>query len=157
MTIIAWDGEVLATDTQGVHGNAKFNSTKAWYESVKGQACIISGVGTLRNIHRHKEWLLDGCNDGVSFPYTELDNHYYQLILVNKEGLLRYEGTPYPIEYGVNVCAFGDGCDFAYGALSMGASAVEAVRVAINCSPKCGGNIESFSLVKGEHNETKQV
>ena len=79
-----------------------------------------------------------------------MHHHYYQLILVDSEGLSRYEGTPHPIKHGGNACAFGDASDFAYGALAMGATAVEAVRVAINYSNKCGGNIESFSLEKGE-------
>lgn len=155
MTVIAWDGEVLATDTQCMMGNAKYQAPKAWYESVGGQACIISGVGTLRSIHRHKEWLIKNKNgDGVPFPYADLHHHYYQLILIDREGLSRYEGTPYPIRHGVNACAFGEASDFAYGALAMGATAVEAVRVAMNYSNQCGGNIESFSLVKGENNET---
>ena len=37
MTVIAWDGEVLATDTQCVLGNAKYNAPKAWYKSVGGR------------------------------------------------------------------------------------------------------------------------
>ncbi len=148
MTVIAWDGKVLATDTQCMLGNAKYQAPKAWYKSVRGQACIISGVGTLRSIHRHKDWLID--NYGVPFPYADLHHHYYQLILVDSEGLSRYEGTPHPIKHGGNACAFGDASDFAYGALAMGATAVEAVRVAMNYSNKCGGNIESFSLEKGE-------
>jgi len=158
MTVIAWDGEVLATDTQCTMGNAKYQSPKAWYESVGGQACIISGVGTLKNIHRHKEWLIKNKNgDGVSFPYADLHHHYYQFILVTKEGLLRYEGTPYPIVHGVNACAFGEASDFAYGALAMGATAIEAVKVAIQYSHQCGGNVESYSLLKGDGHETKEI
>lgn len=153
MTVIAWDGEVLATDTQCTMGNAKYQSPKAWYESVGGEACIISGVGTLKNIHRHKQWLIEGGDS--PFPYSDIENHYYQLILVTKEGLLRYEGTPYPIEHGVNACAFGEASDFAYGALAMGATAVEAVVVAIQYSHQCGGNVESYSLVKGDGHEEK--
>ena len=165
MTVIAWDGEVLATDTQCTMGNAKYNSPKAWYESVGGQACIISGVGTLKNIHRHKDWLLkdnrpvsviaspDNRWMSVEFPYGDVENHYYQFILVTKEGLLRYEGTPYPIVHGVNACAFGEASDFAYGALAMGATAIEAVKVAIQYSHQCGGNVESYSLLKGDGHE----
>jgi hypothetical protein len=154
MTVIAWDGEVLATDTQCTLGNAKYQSPKAWYESVGGQACIISGVGTLKNIHRHKEWLVR--DDKSDFPYGALENHYYQFILVTKEGLLRYEGTPYPIVHGVNACAFGEASDFAYGALAMGATAIEAVKVAIQYSHQCGGNVESYSLLKGDGHEKKE-
>lgn len=154
MTVIAWDGEVLATDTQCTMGNAKYNSPKAWYESVGGQACIISGVGTLKNIHRHKDWLLK--DNRPEFPYGDVENHYYQFILVTKEGLLRYEGTPHPIIHGVNACAFGEASDFAYGALAMGATAIEAVKVAIQYSHQCGGNVESYSLVKGDGHEKKE-
>lgn len=156
MTVIAWDGEVLATDTQCTMGNAKYNSPKAWYESVGGQACIISGVGTLKNIHRHKEWVMKN-DPSIEFPYGALENHYYQFILVTKNGLLRYEGTPYPILHGVNACAFGEASDFAYGALAMGATAVEAVQVAIKYSHCCGGNVESYSLVKGDGHEKKEI
>ena len=168
MTVIAWDGEILATDTQCTLGNAKYQSPKAGYESVGGQACIISGVGTLRNIHRHKDWLIrtssmdgdiapfSGREGRPNFPYADVENHYYQFILVTKEGLLRYEGTPYPIVHGVNACAFGEASDFAYGALAMGATAIEAVKVAIQYSHQCGGNVESYSLVKGDGHEKKE-
>ena len=156
MTVIAWDGEVLATDTQCTLGNAKYQSPKAWYESVGGSACIITGVGALKNIHRHKEWVIKN-DPSIEFPYRELETHYYQFILVTKNGLLRYEGTPYPIEHGVNACAFGEASDFAYGALAMGATAVEAVQVAIKYSHQCGGNVESYSLLKGDGHETKEI
>lgn len=159
MSVVVWDGKTLATDTQCNMGNAKFNAPKAWYKSVGGEACILSGVGTLKNIHRHKQWLLhtyDTDGNDNSFPYADVENHYYQFILVNKNGLLRYEGTPYPIDHGVNACAFGEAADFAYGALAMGATAVEAVKVAIAYSNQCGGNVESFSLSRGENNEEEK-
>ena len=149
MTVIAWDGEVLATDTQCTLGNAKYSSPKAWYESYNGQVCIMSGVGTLKCIHRHRHWLVTGGNLD-SFPYAELEQHYYQFLLVTQLGLLRYEGTPYPVEHGVRSCAFGEASDFAYGALGMGAKATEAVRVAIQYSHQCGGDIESYSLLRRE-------
>ena len=156
MIVIAWDGEVLATDTQCTMGNSKYQSPKAWYESIGGEVCIVSGVGTLKNIHRHKDWLIDFWKGGDSpFPYSDMEHYYYQLIFVTKEGLLRYEGTPYPIHHGVNACAFGEASDFAYGALAMGATAVEAVQVAIKYSHQCGGNVESYSLVKGDGHEEK--
>ena len=107
MTVIAWDGEVLATDTQCTLGNAKYQSPKAWYETIGNSVCIVTGVGTLKNIHRHKEWVVKN-DPSIEFPYGALENHYYQFILVTKNGLLRYEGTPYPIEHGVNACAFGE-------------------------------------------------
>jgi len=155
MTVIAWDGEVLATDTQCTLGKAKYNSPKAWYETIGNSVCILSGVGTLRNIHRHKDWVMKN-DPSIPFPYDSLKDHYYQFILVTRNGLLRYEGTPYPIEHGVNACAFGEASDFAYGALAMGATAVEAVQVAIKYSHCCGGNVESYSLVKGDGHEKKE-
>ena len=42
MTVIAWDGEVLATDTQCTLGNAKYQSPKAWYETIGNSVYIIS-------------------------------------------------------------------------------------------------------------------
>ena len=155
MTVIAWDGEVLATDTQCALGKAKYNAPKAWYETIGNTVCIVSGVGTLRNIHRHKDWVMQN-DPSIPFPYDSFKDHYYQFILVTKNGLLRYEGTPYPIEHGVNACAFGEASDFAYGALAMGATAIEAVKVAIQYSHQCGGNVESYSLVKGDGHEKKE-
>lgn len=41
----------------------------------------------------------------------------------------------------VPVFAAGSGCDYAYGAMAMGATAEEAVRAAIRFDVGCGGEI----------------
>tara|TARA_R100000808_G_scaffold11654_1_gene29737 strand:- start:245 stop:712 length:468 start_codon:yes stop_codon:yes gene_type:complete len=155
MTIIVWDGVTLATDTEAYHGNSKYNTEKAWYEIARDYSrCIVSGVGTLRSIHIHKRWFLNG-GKAKDFPLAELGNHYYQFIVVTKEGLYRYEGTPDPILYGNTKCAFGEGSDFAYGALAMNATSAQAVRACLKYSSRAGGGLKTYSL-KGETNDKER-
>lgn len=42
--------------------------------------------------------------------------------------------------------AWGSGRDFALGALSMGATAAEAVKIACKHSTTCGGKIHTFTI-----------
>ena len=149
MTIVVWDGNSLATDRQANDGSQKWESDKAWYISRDEKVHIVSGVGVLQDIIELREWYRTGSSKN-KFPIPSRSNRVSltaQLIVVNEtDGLIVYEGTPHPIVRGFIPCAFGDGKDFAMGALSMGASSVEAVAVANEHSLHCGKGVTELSL-----------
>jgi predicted lipoprotein with Yx(FWY)xxD motif len=68
-----------------------------------------------------------------------------QLLVVSRKGVMRYDASPYFIKHNLK-CAFGDGAQFAYGALAMGASAAEAVAIASQYSPTCGQGMDIFTF-----------
>lgn len=141
MTIIAWDGKHLATDCAATDGAAKWQTTKAWYHA----GVILSGAGPLQTILSMREWYKRGTIPD-DLPPAQLSPKWCHFVVVTTEGLLRYEQGPHPIDHGFNMCAFGEGKDFAYGAMAMGATAQEAVQVCNKFSNTCGLGVQTYSL-----------
>ena len=144
MTVIVWDGSTLATDTAANDGNSQWYSPKAWYHVVEEGPVILAGAGPLHSILAMREWFLDG-RKRDAFPVIQT-THPCHFIVVNKGGLYRYEDHPLPIEHGRNQCAFGEGKDFAYGALAMGATSQQSVTIANQFSTHCGMSVEVFEI-----------
>lgn len=67
-----------------------------------------------------------------------------------------YEGLRWTRVTGADFAAIGSGADYAIGALYMGASAKEAVRIAAKCNTHCGGRIYSVSLKKKRRGKTRR-
>jgi len=141
MTIIVWDGKVLATDTAATDGAAQWEVEKAW----KFKGVILSGAGPLQSILAMREWYKEGAFPN-KFPSVQLTTQFCHFVVVDSDGLHRYEQGPIPIEHGKLKCAFGEGKDFAYGALAMGADAGTAVQIAIDHSVHCGLSVKLYKL-----------
>jgi len=141
MTIIVWDGQTLATDCAATDGDALWKTIKAW--PWKGE--ILSGVGSLPAILAMREWYKHGAVV-TAFPPIQLTPQFCHFLVVTQTGLLRYEQGIIPIEHGAEPCAFGEGRDFALGALAMGATAEQAAIVANQHSPNCGMGVKLYKL-----------
>ena len=150
MTVVVWDGMNLATDRQANDGSLKWESSKAWYVTSNGEVSIVSGVGLLSHIVTLREWYKNGALPD-RYP-AEIQHNTAQLIVIRQDGLWVYDGTAYPEHKGFNVCAFGHGRDFAFGALAMGADARKAVEIACEYSLQCGKGVEIYSLQRGKDN-----
>jgi len=142
MTIIVWDGSTLATDCAATDGSAKWQTQKAWYWLGE----ILSGAGPLHTILEMREWYKGG-RIPDKLPKVQLGPHWCHFVVVGAGGLQRYEQSPIPIEHGYDACAFGEGRDFALGALAMGASAAQAVAVCNQLVPSCGMGVHEYTYV----------
>tara|TARA_R100000329_G_C7617441_1_gene219300 strand:+ start:772 stop:1248 length:477 start_codon:yes stop_codon:yes gene_type:complete len=153
MTIIVWDGENLATDRQATDGSHKWETDKAWYVNRGDSVYIVSGVGLLKNIIELREWFKKGGN-ADEFPLKSVQHGQLvaqQLLVVSKDkGLFVYEDSPHPVCRGFEPCAFGEGKDYAYGALAMESTAVEAITIANNYSLHCGKGVAIYSLHRSQ-------
>lgn len=139
MSIVVWDGHTLATDRAATDGAIKWRAAKAWRF---GEA-ILSGVGPVQSILAMREWYMRGA-DPADLPIVQLSPNWCHFIVVRKDGLHRYEQGPYPIHHGRDQCAFGEGKDFAYGALAMGADAAKAVEITNMFSTVCGHGVDTY-------------
>lgn len=147
MTIIVWDGNVLATDCAATDGAAKWETIKAWYHEDARGRCILSGAGPVQTILSMREWYKRGADPDL-FPFAQLSPDWCQFVVVTSEGLSRYEQGPYSIHHGNAICAFGEGRDFAYGALAMGATAARAVEICNKFSNSCGLGTRVYWLLE---------
>ena len=146
MTIVVWDGKVLATDRAATDGAVQWEVTKAWYhqDPVLGTV-VLSGTGPLRTILAMRDWYIAGAL-APEFPNLQLSSKWCHFLVATSSRLLRYEQGDIPIDHGTNQCAFGEGRDFAYGAMAMGADAPTAVGVANKFSPHCGHGVNTYEV-----------
>ncbi len=145
MTVIVWDGSTLATDSAASDEVVQWKSTKAWYHGEGDDRLILSGTGPLASIVAMREWFKEGYADS-EFPIIQVTHPCHFIVISPHVGLYRYEQSHTPIEHGRDSCAFGEGREFAYGALFMGANAAQAVAAANEYSPHCGLGVEEYRL-----------
>lgn len=142
MTTIAWDGKTIATDTQATSTYIDQNTYDKIFTTKAGE--IVACAGACSDIAAFRLWLENG-DDDKDFPEGIKELH---ALLVDtsdaSSGVSAYYYDNRPERFPVKApCAVGSGQDFAMGALLMGASARQAVAVAIKLDPFTGGKIRS--------------
>lgn len=148
MTVIVWDGKTLAADKMAVQGGLKRPVTKI--KKINGNLCAISGDWDLAQ--ETFEWFAKGADPEKLPPYYRDKDDWQPMLVITPMGrVIKYERSPYPMEYTESVetqgfYAMGSGRDFAIGAIAMGADAIEAVRVASLYCDSCGMGIDSVRL-----------
>lgn len=136
MTVIVFDGKTCAVDSGAVAETTTHNINKWWVRDDE----FITGAGNASHVVALAEWFLGGATLD-KFPPRVLYQQDAELIVVTMLGVRRFEASPYALDHGLTKCAFGEGRDFAYGALSMGASAARAAEIACKFSPACAGPV----------------
>lgn len=143
MTIVAWDGTTLAADTQADASGVRASVTKIFRLT---DGSLFAGSGSLDQVLEMRNWVDKGAS-AEDFPSTQRDKDDWQpCINITKNGVYRYERTPFPIKFNCAYFTEGSGSYFATAALHLGKNAVEAVQVAIDLCPSCGGSIDTLTL-----------
>lgn len=138
MTTIAWDGKTLAADTQATSNGLRDNhAVKAWRHG----RILIACCGLAALAQRFRSWVLDGM-DGES-PYDGAEDG--NGLVITADHVLCY-GTSGVWPVSQPFYTLGTGYQLAMGALAMGASAEEAVRVAAQFDTMTGGAVTVLSL-----------
>jgi hypothetical protein len=110
---------------------------------------LITGAGDTSHVVAMAEWYLAGAKP-EEFPPMVRAMRDAELIVIDTQGVRRYEASPYAVDHGNTKCAFGGGRDFAYGALACGAPASQAAKIACEFSPMCAEPIHLFVWIEGE-------
>ena len=153
MTVIVFDGSTCAIDSAGLADTTVHPVNKFWIS--KDGKELITGAGNAPHVAALARWYQHGAFEGTFPPAL----YYYkdaELIVISQaDGVRRYEANPNYIEHGQVACAFGEGRDFAYGALAAGAPAQQAAEIACQFSPACAGPVNVFYFE--ESGDVKQV
>lgn len=136
MTVIAWDGRILASDKQVTMNGTKFSTTKLNY---LGNGEYAAATGNRNDCLAMMEWYKDGANRD-KFPQLGKGDDSYSLLLVIRNDLssVFYENSPFAVNVEDKIIAFGCGRDLALGAMAAGANAFEAVKIACKFDIHCG-------------------
>ena len=143
MTVIAWDGHTLAADKRMTCAGRATTTRKLY--GVNGKIVAFSGDadGGMELL----AWFSNGA-DPEKFPARgRHEKDWTLLVVVDKDGLVFYERTPYPIRCEDPFWACGSGRDYALAAMYLGKSAREAVDVACHFDTGCGNGIDEMRVL----------
>lgn len=154
MTVIVYKNGVLASDGRLTEENAIFtNSAQKVFRLKDGGLLGSAGDAddhellTLLNrlkgkLPTHKQ--LASLEFEFSAIWVKPDKTVYVLEANREKELEKYISAIFPIKD--SFVAVGTGSPWALGALAMGASAEQAVKVAIKFDNNCGGNVQVLKL-----------
>jgi 20S proteasome alpha/beta subunit len=139
MTTIAYKDGIVAYDSLVTVGRQK-HSEPAKVFKWQGTLVGMCGADCPEN-YKVKAWLDE---IAASPKVIGMKKAEFELLLIPKEGLLRLlysDGRGLFINYPFY--AIGSGSDYARGAMAMGATAEEAVRIAAEYDTSTGGKIRT--------------
>lgn len=142
MSVIAWDGNVLAADMQVTVCGLKLKSSKIR----KINDNLVSGCGTTSYVEEMMAWYEKGA-DPKDFPKFQEGESFCNFTVITKDrDICVYEKTAYPYKVSGKFYAMGSGRDYAMAAMHLGKSAIEAVDVASYFDCNCGLGVETLSF-----------
>lgn len=147
MSIIAWDGTIIAADKAAHNADCLFKTTKLrWHRGTQG--VVLGWTGGRDSGELLAEWYEAGA-DPAKWPEVQKTDDWARLIVAMPEGIWTYERQPIAVKVEDARCAWGSGRDFALGALWRGGDAIDAVQAACHFSTTCGLGIDWFNLKDG--------
>jgi 20S proteasome alpha/beta subunit len=141
VTVIAFKDGVLASDTLISAGTTRTGQMNKIIKTKNGW--LVGGAGRATSINELIVW----AEAGMDFDNYPDDSKELSAILVDPKGkvfLMDEEYKPFPIKSKYH--ADGSGGDLALGAMEAGASAEEAVKIAIKYDTACGGAVQKVKL-----------
>ena len=142
MSVVAWDGKNLAADKLMCGNDCTRTTTKIF----RVKDAVIAFTGDIACGLILLDWYKDGCKK-EDYPAFQTDKEdWTRMIIADKKGCRFYEKYPIAIEVEDPYSAWGSGRDFAMGALAMGATAGEAVKVASMFCLSCGGGTDNHPV-----------
>lgn len=139
MTTIAFKAGVIAADTLATWGNSRDGE----FTKIARRGPFLAGVsGAVAPCQRFLDWFVSGM-EGDPPPMPEGDALAHGIIITPADECLTWGPRGWE-RTRVETYALGSGADYATGAMAMGATAEEAVRVAMRFDTKTGGEVLSL-------------
>lgn len=139
MTTIAWDGKTLAVDSRTTGSNIirSERTQKLWKIADFWIACS----GDYQDVLLAVEWFRNGMPDTDKPKLNDPGG----LVVIKKRGrkAFRYEGNLVGWDVAASFAAAGSGFEIALGAMAMGATAEEAVKVAARFDPGTNKRVQA--------------
>lgn len=142
MTTIAWDGSTLAADRRVNFGGVTDAKTTKIVQRADGALAASSGSSSLGAAF--KRWFLDGENG--ERPALDKGTENASGLIIRPSGVLIVHDVSGWYEAEAGFYALGSGWEIALGAMAMGATAEQAVRVAAKFDGNTGGDVDTLSL-----------
>jgi len=142
MTVIAWDGRYIASDSQSEYGGLLGSCTKLWRGVDQDPGAVVGIVGSYRSSKLVADWYAKGLGASEFPKLLAADDDRTAVIAVGSDlRVTTFEGNACPIEEQLSIYGWGAGGEVAVGAMEFGASAMEACAIACRRMSGCGGDI----------------
>lgn len=148
MTTCAFDGKTFACDSRiaGSFIDTKKHK-KIFRVRVNGLRLVVAICGDYAECLKFVHWLKKHGPDKTDVKLG-LHEDFQALVYDTESGtLVEYTNTLFPTPTGVPT-AIGSGCDFAMGAMMAGATAGEAVKIAIKLDKESSAPVHKIHVVK---------
>lgn len=142
MTVVVFDGSVLAADRRATDARGRVTTTTKIHRSPGGE--LLACTGDAAVCADLKAWYFGGARPG-DFPVTARAN-VADLYVFSRSGVLHYYSGPHPCTIECQHVVAGSGGEVARGVLHMGGTAVQAVEAACQWRGDCGGGIDTLEL-----------
>lgn len=150
MTVIAWDGNILAADRQSQAGDCRKPVRKIFSHMVNlTERCLLGISGDLTVGLEMLEWFKEGAKpEDFRTEWRNTRDGACLFVVRPNKTVWRYESSPYPFQYQElgGVAASGSGDGYALVAMRCGCNAVDAVRHASYVSVSCGMGVDWLDL-----------
>lgn len=147
MTVIAWDGKIIASDRLAEMGGLCHEVSKL--RRVE-DGLILGWTGSTGHGLAIANWYTSGADQEKWPAFQKTDDWarliVFQLLHDKSVKVVSFERTPEPQLVMAAPFAWGCGAELAMGALAMGADAIMAVQIASKYHPYCGMGFEFFYL-----------
>lgn len=141
MTTIAFDGKTLAVDSMANNDSFVTSRTVRKMWGATGRFDCVVMAGPTSHYPPVLKWLEDGAD-----PTTWKDWDAVAWVVNENGEVLRYiSGYPETVK---DIDADGSGAEIAMGALAAGATAREAVQIAIDYDLHSGGTVSAHDIEK---------
>ena len=142
MSVVVWDGHMLAADCQATRCGIASKVLKIRQlssgEAVAWVGDQVKGLALLR-------WFREGANPD-EWPEFQKKDDFTELIVVDNGNLVSFEEVPEPLIHDHSEpAAWGSGFATALAAMAMGADAKKAVEVTNELNVYCGFGVEARS------------
>jgi ATP-dependent protease HslVU (ClpYQ) peptidase subunit len=144
MTVIAWDGKVLAADRMSTvggtpipHAGPKVHRLRA----PNGKVALVGFSGNSAYAWAYLAWM----RGGEEPQLKQGEDLKFSIILIEWPRWVWYRSDTanrWDLFGAMSSWAIGSGCDYALGAMEHGASAREAVRIASRLDNQCGMGVD---------------
>lgn len=146
MTTIAWDGKTLAADSCSWSGGARRRVRKVFkIKAVDGRVFLVAFAGSGEFASAVLAWMRGKRPEPNPLTFMESKDLANQCALVVDQNLKVWH-LGNSLVYSPmreRIYAYGGGQDFAWGALEAGATAVQAIRIAIKRSDYAGLGVDT--------------
>jgi hypothetical protein len=152
VTVIVWDGVRLAADKLSVQSGLKRPVTKIRKLEISDQTYLCGAAGDWDLAQEMFLWFRNGAKPEDEPPFMRNKDDWVAFVVITPEKrVLKYERSPYPIDFTEAVehdgfYVFGNGRELAIGAMAAGSDVVEAIEITSRFLDSCGMGVDVLTF-----------